>query len=62
MGRIPGDPMDGKAYWEGYHAGMNKHPWSRVPYEPGSRHFHKWIEGHGDGMKAHALVKHSQRH
>jgi ribosome modulation factor len=51
------DMMESGTYWHGYHAGMNKHPWNIVPFEPGTRKFHLWLEGHSDGMKAHALVK-----
>jgi len=49
------DPMDDSKYWEGFNCGLSGDPWTRVPYAPGSRHFHKWLEGHSDGLKARVL-------
>jgi ribosome modulation factor len=52
-----GDPMEGAAYSEGYTAGLGSKPWSTVPYTPGTRSFHLYLEGHADGLKARILQK-----
>jgi hypothetical protein len=58
------DKMDSGPYWEGYNCGMNSGPWTDVQhkYPAGSRAFHKFLEGHADGMKARYLIKHSHSH
>ena len=45
-------------YWEGFAAGMHGKPWTAVPYPPGLRSFHQWIEGRNDGLKARYLAMH----
>jgi hypothetical protein len=58
------DPMEGSAYTEGYQCGMNSDPWTHVRfrYAPGTRGFHKWLEGYSDGCKARHLIKHTHKH
>lgn len=59
------DPMEGAAYWKGYNDGMNGMPWTRVVHHrfaPGTRAFHKYLEGSADGLKARHLIKHEHRH
>ncbi len=45
-------------YWMGFAAGMNGKSWTRVPYPPGTRAFHQFMEGHSDGLKARILEYH----
>ena len=49
-------------YWEGFASGMQGAKWTRVPYNPGTRMYHQWLEGHGDGMRARILQKHGVTH
>lgn len=47
--------MDNMQYRQGYDTAMLGLGWDWNPYEPGTREFHKFMEGHGDGMKARAM-------
>jgi hypothetical protein len=44
-------------YWMGFGAGMHGKRWDSVPFPPGTRAFHQWLEGRADGLKAHILQK-----
>jgi len=50
-------------YWMGFSSGFNGEPWTAVTkrgFQPGTRAFHQFNEGHGDGHKARILQKHGQ--
>lgn len=47
-------------YWMGYGAGVNGKSWESVPFPPGTRAFHQFIEGNGDGLKARILQQRQQ--
>ena len=47
-------------YWMGFSAAMNGKSWESVPFPPGTRAFHTFIEGHGDGLKARILQAHGR--
>jgi hypothetical protein len=42
-------------YWMGFSAGRNGARWNSVPFAPGTRAFHQWLEGRNDGQKARIL-------
>lgn len=48
-------------YWMGFASGFNGKSWTRVPYAPGTRAYHQYLEGHSDGLKGRHLQRHGHR-
>jgi hypothetical protein len=51
-------------YWMGFSSGFNGEPWSAVTkrgFQPGTRAFHQFLEGNGDGAKARILARHHEK-